>query len=82
MRITDLEKVKGDIVLILSKLETIFSLVFFDIMVHLVMHLPEEAIHGGPVHLRWMYPFERFLGAFQKYVRNCARQRGRLYETK
>ncbi|GJV37429.1 nucleotide-binding alpha-beta plait domain-containing protein [Tanacetum coccineum] len=31
---------------------------FFDVMIHLVMHLPEEAILGGPVYMRWMYPFE------------------------
>ncbi|KAL5574295.1 hypothetical protein UlMin_023892 [Ulmus minor] len=39
---------------------TIIELSFFDIMIHLVLHLPEEAILGGPVYMRWMYPFERF----------------------
>ncbi|XP_010424529.1 PREDICTED: uncharacterized protein LOC104709653 [Camelina sativa] len=32
---------------------------FFDIMVHLVIHLGREARLGGPVQFRWMYPFER-----------------------
>ncbi|KAF7149942.1 hypothetical protein RHSIM_Rhsim02G0156400 [Rhododendron simsii] len=27
-------------------------------MVHLAIHLPREAILGGPVHYRWMYPIE------------------------
>ena len=36
-----------DIAVILCKVETIFPLAFFDIVVHLVMHLPEEAIRGG-----------------------------------
>ena len=45
-------------------------------MVHLVMHLPEEVIRGGPVHLWWMCPFERFLVVLKKYVKNCARPEG------
>ena len=61
LRISDSEKAKGDIILILSKLETIFPPAFFDIVVHLVMHLPEKAIRGGSVHLRWMYPLNNFL---------------------
>jgi hypothetical protein len=28
-------------------------------MVHLVVHLVEEAKLGGPIHYRWMYPIER-----------------------
>lgn len=49
-------------------------------MVHLVMHLPEEAIRGGSVHLRWMYQFERFLGSLKKYVRNRAHPEGSIAE--
>ena len=52
LRISDLEKAQYDIVLILCKLEIIFLPAFFDIMVHLEMHLPEEAIHGVSIHLR------------------------------
>ena len=79
LSVSDLEKAKGDIVLILSKLETIFPLVIYIyIMVHLVMRLPEEANHGGPVHLIWMYPFECFLGILNKYVRNHARPEGSI----
>ena len=62
LRKSDLEKAQRDIVLILCKLETIFPPAFFDIMVYLVIHLPEKAIRGGPVHLRWMYPLDVFLG--------------------
>jgi len=80
LRKSDLEKAQQDIVVILCKLETIFPPAFFDIMVHLVIHLPEEAIRGGPVHLRWMYPFERFLGSLKKYVKNRARPEGSIAE--
>ncbi|XP_031110603.1 uncharacterized protein LOC116014792 isoform X2 [Ipomoea triloba] len=39
-------------------------------MVHLPIHLAYEAKVGGPVHYRWMYPFERFLHQLKKKVRN------------
>lgn len=55
----ELEKLEERIVHILCKLEKIFPPAFFDVMVHLAIHLPREAIRGGPVHYRWMYPIER-----------------------
>ena len=60
LRIQDLEILEHDIVLILCKLGRIFLLFFFfDIMVHLLVHLPHEAKLAGPVGLRWMYLIER-----------------------
>ncbi|KAH0764831.1 hypothetical protein KY285_000702 [Solanum tuberosum] len=38
-------------------------------MVHLSVHLVEEAKLGGPVHSRDMYPVERELGNFKPFVR-------------
>ncbi|KAI3458716.1 hypothetical protein Pfo_015379 [Paulownia fortunei] len=61
LHIADLKKMEGGIVFILCKMERIFSPAFFDIMVHLSVHLPREAILAGPVSSRWMYPFERYL---------------------
>ncbi|KAL3637841.1 hypothetical protein CASFOL_018289 [Castilleja foliolosa] len=69
---TELEKMKEDICLILCKLEKIYPPAFFDVMVHLSIHLPDEAILGGPVQFRWMYPIER--------VRNKARPEGSVAE--
>lgn len=48
-----------DIVETLCMLERFFPPSFFDIMVHLTIHLAQEALIGGPVQYRWMYPFER-----------------------
>ena len=59
LRIQDLEILEHDIVLILCKLERIFPPAFFDVMVHLLVHLPHEAKLAGLVGLRWMYPIER-----------------------
>ncbi|XP_028074146.1 uncharacterized protein LOC114276562 [Camellia sinensis] len=53
---------------------------FFDVMVHLAIHLPRETILGGPVQYRWMYPIERFLGALKKFVTNRARSEGSIAE--
>jgi hypothetical protein len=44
------------------------------------MHLPEEAIQGGPVYMRWMYPFERYMKKLKNYVRNKARPEGSIAE--
>ena len=56
---SELEKLEEHIVLILCKLERFFPPSFFDVMIHLAVHLPREAILGGPVQYRWMYPIER-----------------------
>ena len=54
-----LEKFEKDIVLILCTLEKFFSPLFFNITVHLAIHLPKKALLTRPIHYRWMYPIER-----------------------
>ncbi|XP_042972958.1 uncharacterized protein LOC122304759 [Carya illinoinensis] len=78
--ITQLAQLQTDIILILCKLEMIFPPSFFDVMVHLAVHLLREAILGGPVQYRWMYPFERYLGKFKRYVKNKAHPEGSIAE--
>ncbi|XP_042974597.1 uncharacterized protein LOC122306228 [Carya illinoinensis] len=51
-----------------------------DVVIILSIHLPREAILGGPVQYRWMYPFERYLGKFKRYVKNKARPEGSIAE--
>ena len=55
----DLDDLENKIAITLCKLEKIFSLVFFDIMIHLPIHLVGEAKLAGLVQYRWMYPIER-----------------------
>jgi hypothetical protein len=43
---------------------------FFDITTHLVIHLIEEVQLCGPVHARWCYAVECYLGVLTKYVRD------------
>ncbi|XXG43354.1 hypothetical protein AAC387_Pa01g3407 [Persea americana] len=72
------EELENEIVLILCKLERIFPPAFFDVMVHLAVHLPREAMLAGPVQYRWMYPIERFLGTLKGYVTNQALPEGSI----
>ena len=60
----DLVRMENEIGKILCDLERIFPPSFFDVMIHLSVHLASEAKIGGPVHYRWMYPIERYLCMF------------------
>ncbi|KAD3067311.1 hypothetical protein E3N88_35191 [Mikania micrantha] len=76
----DMANAHKEVVKILCNLELIYPSAFFDIMVHLILHLPEKAILGGPVYMRWMYPFERYMKKLKAYVRNKARPEGSIAE--
>ena len=56
-----LEKLERQIALTLCKLERLFPPAFFDIMVHLMIHLAKEAKLVRLVQYRWMFPFEMYL---------------------
>ncbi|XP_013679651.1 uncharacterized protein LOC106384195 [Brassica napus] len=62
-----------EIVETMCQLERFFPPALFDIMFHLPLHLAREARLGGPVHFRWMYPFERYMKTLKAYVKNFAR---------
>ncbi|XP_073273266.1 uncharacterized protein [Primulina huaijiensis] len=65
-----LDDLQREIVLILCSLEKYFPPSFFDIMIHLTVHLVREVKLCGPVLYRHMYPFERFMMILKGYVRN------------
>ena len=68
--ISKLDKQQADVVLTLRELEKILPPSFFDIMIHLIVHLVRELRLCGPVFYRWMFPFERFNKVLKSYVRN------------
>ncbi|XP_058207294.1 uncharacterized protein LOC131320577 [Rhododendron vialii] len=80
VKLSDLDKLQENIVIVLCKLEKIFPPAFFDVMVHLAIHLPREVRLGGPVQYRWMYPIERLLGVLKRFVTNKARPEGSIVE--
>jgi len=49
-------------------------------MVHLPIHLANEAKIVGLVQYRWMYLVERYLRRLKSYVRNKARLEGCITE--
>ena len=71
-----LEKLHDDIIITLCRLEMYFPPSFFDMMVHLIVHLVKQIQILGPVFMHQMYPFERFMGVLKKYVHNRARPEG------
>ncbi|XP_020266395.1 uncharacterized protein LOC109841877 [Asparagus officinalis] len=76
----ELEKLEKAIPLILCKLERIFPPSFFDIIIHLIVHLAKEARLVGPVQYRWMYPIEKYLLTLKNYIRNRNRPEGSIME--
>nr|GEV30882.1 hypothetical protein [Tanacetum cinerariifolium] len=65
-----LDELQRDIIIILCQLEMYFPPSFFDVMVHLMSHIAEKIKLAGPVFLRYMYLFERYMGFLKGYVSN------------
>ena len=61
---------QDDIARILSNIEMFFPPSFFDVMVHLTVHLVDEIKYCGHVFLRSMCPFEQFMGILKRFCRN------------
>ncbi|XP_059671162.1 uncharacterized protein LOC132316707 [Cornus florida] len=75
-----MERQENEIAETLCMLERFFPPSFFDIMIHLTIHIAREARICGPVQFRWMYPFERMMKVYKGYVRNRARPEGYIAE--
>nr|GEU91855.1 hypothetical protein [Tanacetum cinerariifolium] len=52
---------------ILCDLELIYHPALFDIMIHLVIHLPLKDLEGRPIYPQWMFPFERYMKKLKGY---------------
>ncbi|GJS89133.1 hypothetical protein Tco_0771769 [Tanacetum coccineum] len=76
----DMLKAQIKVVDILCDLELIHPPALFDIIIHLVIHLPLEALEGGPICPQWMFPFERYIKKLKGYVRNKAKPEGSIEE--
>ena len=76
----ELDELENEGYVILSQLEMHFPPSFFDIMVHLIAHLVREIRLCGPVCLRWMYPFERYMKILKGYSKNPYRPEASIVE--
>ena len=63
-----LRRIQEEIVVILCELEMYFRPTFFDVMVHLLVHIMEDIIQLGPTFLHSTMPFERMNGVIKGYV--------------
>jgi len=59
-------------------LEKEFPPSIFVVMMHLPVYLVEELFLCGPVHTRWMYPFERYMKGLKSFVKNKAKPEGSM----
>lgn len=80
INVDDIESLQQEIIEVLCHFEMIFVSAFFDIMVHLLVHLCREVILGGPEHGRNMFPIERYLAKLKSYVRNRSKPEGSIAE--
>ncbi len=53
---------------------------FFDIMTHLLYHLVDELDLSGPMVIKWMYLFQRYMKTLKSYVQNMARFKESMVE--
>ncbi|KAL3619447.1 hypothetical protein CASFOL_037017 [Castilleja foliolosa] len=73
-----LDELQREVVVTLCQMEMYFPPSFFDIMVHLVVHLVREIKICGPVFLHYMWPYERHMGYLKSKVKNRGRPEGSI----
>jgi hypothetical protein len=76
----EMEHWEAEIAEILCQLEMIFPPSFFDMMVHVTIHLASEVRIAGPVQFRDMWSTERFVGRLKDFVQNMTYPEGSLAE--
>ena len=78
--VSTLEQLQRDIAETLVRLEMHFPLTYFDISLHLLIHLVDQIRALGPMYLHQMFPFKRLIKVFRSYVRNRFRPEGGMVE--
>jgi hypothetical protein len=68
-----IEKLQVQVPELLCNLEMIFPPGFFTPMAHLIVHLANEALLGGPVQFRWQFCIEREFKYIRKITGNKAK---------
>jgi hypothetical protein len=76
-----MEKLEKEILVFICKLGKIFPPGWFNLMQHLLVHIPYEAKVGGPVYYRWMYHIKRAFKYLRAMVGNKARVERSIVES-
>jgi hypothetical protein len=80
INVKQLRRLQEEIIVILNELEIYFPPAFFDVMVHLCVHIVDDIIDLRPSFLHNMMPFERMNGAIKGFVRNMSRPDGSIIQ--
>ena len=75
-----LDDLKNEVSIILCQLKMYFLPSFFDIMIHLIIHLVREIRLCGPFFLRWMYSIEWYMKVLKGYTKNQYRPKASIVE--
>jgi hypothetical protein len=76
-----MEKLEKEILMLICKLEKILPTGWFNLMQHLLIHIPYETKVGGHVQYRWMYHIERALKYLRAMAGNKVRVEGSIVES-
>ena len=78
--VKQLQRLQEEIVVILNELELYFPPAFFDVMVHLCVHIVDDIIDLEPSFLHNMLLFERMNGIIKGFIRNMSRPDGSIVQ--
>jgi hypothetical protein len=70
INLNDLSNLQTYVVESLYLLKIWSPLAFFDLMIHLLIHLVDKLDICRPMGARWCYLVERYLNVLKRYVRN------------
>ena len=73
-----LEDLEKNMIKVMCLLEAYFLPTFFDISVHLIVHLVKEIRYLGPMFLHHMYPYERFFSTMNRYAMSHVHPEGSM----
>ena len=71
----DLEKNMCEVMCLL---DAYFPPTFFDISIHLIVHLIKEIRYLGPMFLHHMYLYERFMSTLNRYAKSQVHLKGSM----
>ncbi|WZY94215.1 hypothetical protein YC2023_066544 [Brassica napus] len=72
------QQLQENILILLCNLEKIFPQGFFDVIDHLAVHLPYEALLCRLIHYGWMFQYERAMKYLKGKAKNLAKVEGSI----
>ena len=78
INVAELERLQHYAAETMCLMEIWFPPSFFDIMVHLPIHLVRQVKLCGPIANAWCYPVERHLNVLKRYIRSRAHPEGAI----